>query len=69
MNGTYKILCKTYLNPIQILRYKCGIPNNLHFEAFLKFNYVTLRYTVFESPFRLNASMSAHEPEQQSIHT
>ena len=35
--GSDNILCKTDLEPIQILTYKCDIFNDVHFEKSLSF--------------------------------
>ena len=47
MDGIENIFCKTDLNHIQRLTYKCNIFNGVHFEACFKFAYVPLWYSQF----------------------
>ena len=48
MNGIDYILCKTDLNLIRKLAYKCNIFNDAHFEACFKSAYVPLWYSQFQ---------------------
>ena len=48
MDGTHCILCKTVLNLIRRLAYKCNIFNDAQFEAHFKSAYVTLWYSQFQ---------------------